>query len=160
MLAVETCARVFSQQFMNNFNLNPDSNVTILNGGNLDPRQFGYNGNVPEAKFYTFFYIVPKSMRSNQIKRIFVCQHKQSPTSKPCGHIRTDFSKFFDHIRMHSGELPFRCSYEGCTMRFAFRGNLIRHMHSHLGIKKFGCYECGKRFSNNHNLKKHSTVHH
>jgi hypothetical protein len=64
-LAVDTCSRVFSLQFMNNFNLNPDSNVTIMSGRNLDPRLFGYNGNVPEAKFYTFFYIVPKSMKSN-----------------------------------------------------------------------------------------------
>lgn len=154
-LAQASTKDMFNSQFINNFNLQPKSTVAVLSGEAFNPELFGYNGFVPTAKHYTFFYVVPETMKSNQIKRILICNHRDPKTGAECGHIRTDFSKFFDHLRAHSGELPYKCTYEGCDHSFSFRGNLIRHLHSHMGIKKFECEHCNKRFSNNHNLKKH-----
>jgi hypothetical protein len=154
-LAKAQTSDMFNSQFMNNFNLQPKSSVAVVSGEAFNPELFGYNGFVPTAKHYTFFYVVPETMKSNQIKRILICNFKDPKTGCECGHIRTDFSKFFDHLRSHSGELPYKCTYEGCEHSFSFRGNLIRHLHSHMGIKKFQCEHCSQRFSNNHNLKKH-----
>lgn len=80
--------------------------------------------------------------------RIFQCLHCETKDGPKCGLILNDLNKFFDHLRTHSKEKPFKCTFEGCNYAFAQKGNLKRHLNSHYGIKKFECNECNKRFSN------------
>jgi uncharacterized Zn-finger protein len=52
------------------------------------------------------------------------------------------------HKLLHSGEMPFRCEWPGCQMKFLRKTALKVHSSSHLGLKTFGCDwpECGHMF--------------
>lgn len=150
---------MFKELFINSFNIRPNSKVAVISGHRFNPELFGYNSHVPYIKDYNFLYVVPEQFKANQIKRILVCKYKDSGKESECGHIRTDFGKFFDHLRSHSGERPFTCHYENCNHAFSFKENLKRHLHSHMGIKRFECEFCSQKFSNNQNLRRHMVRH-
>ena len=54
----------------------------------------------------------------------------------------------------------FSCYHEGCEKCFNSKYNLVRHINTaHLGIKRFVCSKCSKRFANKQNLKSHESSH-
>lgn len=57
------------------------------------------------------------------------------------------------HMTLHTGELPFACTY--CSMKYRLRKNLIAHMRSHTGEKPHACKFCGKRFTDYPGLHYH-----
>ena len=74
--------------------------------------------------------------------------------------------KLLNHVRIHTGEKPFSCSYltsEGtlCDKKFARVENLKIHIRIHTGEKPFKCFQpnCDKLFSNSSDRKKHMNVH-
>lgn len=75
-----------------------------------------------------------------------------------CPTCQREFKKkehLTQHIKLHAGIRPFKCTEEGCDKAFSRKEHLSRHLVSHSGQKKFTCEECKKPFSRKDNLNKH-----
>ncbi|KAH9492275.1 hypothetical protein Btru_026157 [Bulinus truncatus] len=69
--------------------------------------------------------------------------------------------KLLIHMRVHSGEKPNKCTFEGCTKAFSRLENLKIHLRSHTGERPYLCQHqgCQKAFSNSSDRAKHQRTH-
>uniref|UniRef100_A0A4W3IGV1 C2H2-type domain-containing protein n=1 Tax=Callorhinchus milii TaxID=7868 RepID=A0A4W3IGV1_CALMI len=69
--------------------------------------------------------------------------------------------KLLIHMRVHSGEKPNKCMFEGCSKAFSRLENLKIHLRSHTGEKPYLCQQpgCLKAFSNSSDRAKHQRTH-
>ncbi|XP_035489733.2 zinc finger protein GLIS1 isoform X1 [Scophthalmus maximus] len=69
--------------------------------------------------------------------------------------------KLLIHMRVHSGEKPNKCMFEGCAKAFSRLENLKIHLRSHTGEKPYICQHpgCLKAFSNSSDRAKHQRTH-
>lgn len=58
-----------------------------------------------------------------------------------------------------TGEKPYKCTWEGCTWKFARSDELTRHFRKHTGIKPFRCSDCDRSFSRSDHLALHRRRH-
>ncbi|XP_028831609.1 zinc finger protein GLI1 isoform X2 [Denticeps clupeoides] len=81
-----------------------------------------------------------------------------------CGRRYKPFNaryKLLIHMRVHSGEKPNKCMFEGCSKAFSRLENLKIHLRSHTGEKPYLCQHpgCLKAFSNSSDRAKHQRTH-
>lgn len=67
-------------------------------------------------------------------------------------------NKLFSFVPF-AGEKPYKCTWEGCTWKFARSDELTRHFRKHTGIKPFQCPDCDRSFSRSDHLALHRKRH-
>ncbi|CAH0549659.1 unnamed protein product [Brassicogethes aeneus] len=69
--------------------------------------------------------------------------------------------KLLIHMRVHSGEKPNKCPFQGCSKAFSRLENMKIHQRSHTGERPYLCQfsTCTKSFSNSSDRAKHQRTH-
>ncbi|KAL3093133.1 hypothetical protein niasHT_022583 [Heterodera trifolii] len=92
------------------------------------------------------------NLHLSKAQRQFVCLWKgceRDGRSFPTSYM------LVQHLRVHTGEKPYKCKWTSCEKRYARLANLKTHQRTHTGERPFQCTICGRSFTNISDKMKH-----
>lgn len=80
--------------------------VEVIGGDRFDINSLKIDEAVPSTRQFTVFKY--KNPRTQRIVKILKCDHEG------CGMFFRKWHNFFDHLRVHTRERPFKCRHTNC----------------------------------------------
>lgn len=85
--------------------------IQVINGKNFSLHQVGIKKHVPNTDKYMIYEY--KSPFNRRVIRLLNCTHE-----KCSGKIFRKWHNFFDHLRIHTNERPYLCTFKNCQYSF------------------------------------------